>query len=91
MKLDLLPEARDWWRLWSVRLILLAAAVDFGGLLWLVGMLPPPIRDVIPLIVIDAVKVVLFGMAVLARFYPQKKLKRLREERTKREAPDALS
>lgn len=76
----LIDDARHWWRFWSIQFLLAGLAVDAGGLLWLIGLMPPPIRDVVPLIVIDVTKIVLFALAGITRFIPQTKLAEFRKK-----------
>lgn len=81
----LIDDARDWWRLWSVRLIIIAGgfslAADYGGILWLLGLLPKSIAALLPWWLIEATKVALFVLAGIARLLPQKKLDALRAKR----------
>lgn len=71
----LVPEARDWWRLWSVRLGALASLL-FSYLLAYpdilirtLNELPPEIRQAFP----PAAGLGLFVLVTLVRLYNQKK------------------
>lgn len=67
----LIPEARDWWRLWSARLLAAAIFVESMGLLGLAGALP---ARMFPPHVLDAVVLMLTAAALLARFVKQRKV-----------------
>lgn len=72
----LIPEARQWWRLWSVRLLAAAAAIDALQLLPLVGYVPRPIADLLPHATLEIVQGVLLIAALVARFVKQSKLRK---------------
>lgn len=77
MKIQLIDECREWWRLWSVRLAFVAATVAAvvtaqpALLLGLVDRLPEPWRTMI----VPVVWVVCFALPVFARLAQQPKLK----------------
>lgn len=69
----LVPEAREWWRLWSARFLVVALTIDALSLSPVVGMLPDEVRAMNPA-VFDAVQMVLVVCALLARFVSQPKV-----------------
>lgn len=69
----LVPEARDWWRLWSARFIALVIAIDALTLSPVLGMMPASVRGINPH-VFDVLQMVLMMAALIARFVRQKKV-----------------
>ncbi len=69
----LVDEAREWWRLWSVRFLAAAFMVDAMALTSVMGMLPQVFREMNPW-VFDGVQMVLVAAALIARFFKQKKV-----------------
>lgn len=82
IKRELVDEARDWWRLWSVRLngvgvaILAWVTFDPVGVLSLWHMMPSSLRDIVPPSVFQVVALTLFFLGMLARFIRQPKVTR---------------
>lgn len=71
----LVPEARQWWKLWSARLLMLALAIDAAALLPVLQSLPPGIRDEYgPLL--GVIEKALIAAALFARFVKQSKLEK---------------
>jgi hypothetical protein len=73
IKERLVPEAQDWWRLWSARFIGLAIAVDALTLSPVLSMMPDSVRSANPMI-FDVVQMVLVSAALVARFVKQPKV-----------------
>jgi hypothetical protein len=78
----LVPEARDWWRLWSVRLnaigllVLSWLWVDPVTILAVWNMLPVPVAKTIPQPVVYAIGAALFALSMMSRLVVQKKVHR---------------
>ena len=76
----LVPEARLWWRLWSVRVIALGVFLhswimfDPGAVLWLWNMMPRPLARLLPVEFVSLVSVALFLLALFMRLTRQKAL-----------------
>lgn len=80
MKIDLIEDCRNWWRMWSVRLAALAGIVagvlsaSPGLLTWLVNEFLPsgPWRVVASALI----GLVVFVIPTITRLIPQKKLEK---------------
>lgn len=78
---NLVDEARDWWRLWSVRFnavgltILAWVTFDPVSVLSLWHMMPSSLRGVVHPAAFQVVALVLFFLGLLARFVRQPKVK----------------
>ena len=76
----LVPEARDWWRLASIRLNAIGAALlawvtfDPVSVLAVWNMMPANLRGVIPANAFQFIALILFGLGMLARFVRQPKV-----------------
>jgi hypothetical protein len=76
----LVSEARDWWKLWSIRLNAVGAAIlawvtfDPVSVLAVWNMMPASLREVIPANAFQFAALVLFGLGMLARFIKQPKV-----------------
>ena len=70
----LIDEAREWWRLWSVRLIASALMVDAMTLGPVMALLPASMRETNQLL-FDVLQMVLVAAALVARMIKQKKVK----------------
>ena len=70
----LIEEAREFWRLWSVKLLAAALMVDAMTLGPVLALLPASVRDMNPLL-FDILQMVLVAAALLARLLKQKKVK----------------
>ncbi len=76
----LVPEARQWWRLWSVRLNALGVFVlswlwfDPTTVLMVWNMLPLPVAKTIPQPVVYGISFTLFALAAISRLVVQKKI-----------------
>lgn len=70
----LIPEAREWWRMWSVRFIAAALMVDAMTLGPVLALLPINVRNTNPLL-FDIFQMVLVAAALVARLIKQKKVK----------------
>ncbi len=77
----LVPEAGEWWRLWSARFMVLAIGLDALQLAPVLGMLPPSVRDMNPM-VFDGLQMLLVGAALAGRFVRQPKVTKRVEART---------
>jgi hypothetical protein len=73
IKNHLVPEVRDWWRLWSARFLIAAIALDALALAPVLGMLPHRVRNISPLL-FDSIQLILVCAALIARFVRQPKL-----------------
>lgn len=78
----LVPEAREWWRLWSTRFLGMALAIDALTLAPVMGMMPASVRAVNP-VVFDGLQMVFVGAALIGRFIRQKKVTDRVEARAK--------
>lgn len=82
IKTRLVPEARAWWKLWSIRFnsaglfILSLAQFDHIGVLSIWNMMPPAVTRVLPPEFLTWVGMTLFGLGMLARFVKQPKLEK---------------
>jgi hypothetical protein len=83
MKLHLIDGARNWWRQWSTRILIVQAiltglqAIDPGTLLAAWNMMPGAVRDYLPAGFVQKTGLVLFALnmaAILLRQVKQKKL-----------------
>ncbi len=70
----LVPEAHEWWRLWSTRFIGAAIAIDALTLAPVMGMMPPSVRSVNP-VVFDGLQMLFVGAALVGRFIRQPKVR----------------
>lgn len=78
----LIDDARNWWRLWSVRLNMLGLAVmsyiafDPAAVLHVINLMPPPVRAALP----DRVEIIvgglIFALAMISRLVVQPKLEK---------------
>jgi hypothetical protein len=73
LKDHLVPEATEWWRLWSARFLVVALTIDALSLSPVVGMLPEQVRAINPA-VFDMVQLALVACALLSRFVAQPKI-----------------
>jgi hypothetical protein len=67
--MTLIDNARNWWRLWSVRFMGAALAVDGLSLLPLIGFVPD---NLFPPALINTVQAALLLCALVARFIKQR-------------------
>lgn len=67
---NLVPGARQWWRWWSMRFLMIALAIDALTLSPVLAMMPATIRQTNPLL-FDAVQMLLVAAALLARMVKQ--------------------
>lgn len=80
IKDHLVPEARSWWRLWSIRLNALGLAIlawvqiDPVSVLVVWNMMPPSVARVLPSSVVVWFGMGLFALAMIARLVVQKKV-----------------
>ena len=80
IKDHLVPEARSWWRLWSIRLNALGLAIlawvqiDPVSVLMVWNMMPPAVARVLPSSVVVWFGMGLFALAMIARLVVQKKV-----------------
>jgi hypothetical protein len=72
-KNNLVPEATEWWRLWSARFLVVTLTIDALALSPVVGMLPEQVRAINPT-VFDIVQLALVACALLSRFVAQPKV-----------------
>lgn len=70
----LIDEAREFWRLWSVKLLASALMVDAMTLGPVLALLPANVRNTNPLL-FDVLQMVLVAAALIARLIKQKKVK----------------
>lgn len=73
----LVPEAREWWKLWSARLLGLALFIDALTLSPVLAMMPANVRAIHPE-TFDVLQMVLVAAALAARFVRQSKLEKTR-------------
>lgn len=78
--MQLIDNARQWWRLWSIRLNAIGIAIlgwvqfDPVGALTVWNMLPPAVRDVLPANFLTVAGLALFVLSMLSRVVAQPKL-----------------
>jgi hypothetical protein len=82
IKAHLVPEAREWWRLWSMRLnaigLAILAYVQFDpiGALSVFNMMPAAVRAALPEHFLTVLALFFFGLAMLARVVKQPALEK---------------
>lgn len=82
LKLHLIPNARQWWKLWSIRLNGIGLAIlgwvqfDPVGALTVWNMLPYAVRDILPPNFLTFVGLALFALSMLSRVVAQPKLEK---------------
>ncbi len=88
IKKHLIPEARDWWRMWSTWLVGAALAIeaatawfDAGQLLWVLNLAPRQLNDALPEALLLAIKITLLTLAIIAKLFRQKGLEIRRARR----------
>jgi hypothetical protein len=80
IKDHLVPEARLWWRWWSMRFNAIGLAIlawvqfDPVGVLAVWNMMPPQVRAIIPGHALTGLAFIFFALAMLARLVRQPKL-----------------
>lgn len=80
--MKLIDEARQWWKLWSVRLngiglaLLTWLALDPVALLAVWNMMPADVRGRLPGSAAALIGAVLFGLSMIARLVRQPKLEK---------------
>lgn len=78
----IVPEARQWWRWWSVRLnaaglaLLTWVQIDPVSVLTVWNMMPPTVQRVLPPNPTLALAFVLFSLALISRLVRQPKLEK---------------
>jgi hypothetical protein len=76
----LIDNARDWWRLWSIRLNAIGLAIvgwvwfDPVGVLAVWNMMPIAVRGVFPPEILFACGLLFFALSMIARLVKQPKL-----------------
>jgi hypothetical protein len=76
----LIPEARLWWRFWSVRFNALGLAIlawvqfDPVSVLYVYNMMPRPFRALMPDMLFTSLAIMLFALAMIARLVRQPKI-----------------
>lgn len=79
--MTLIANARQFWRLWSVRFNALGIALlgwvqfDPVGALAVWNMMPAPVRQLLPANLLTIIGMALFALSILARVVAQPKLK----------------
>lgn len=84
-KPQLIDDARDGWKFWSVRLNILGSALlalftfwpDSALYLW--GAMPKEVKELIPAHYTQAIALFIFIMSTVARFLKQRKLDEARK------------
>lgn len=77
-----IQDARNWWRLWSIRLnaiglsILAYVQIDPVGALSVWNMMPGEVRHVLPANIVTLIGLALFGLSMVARLVVQPNLDR---------------
>lgn len=77
-----IQDARNWWRLWSIRLnaiglsILAYVQIDPVGALGVWNMMPGEVRHVLPANIVTLIGLAFFGLSMVARLVVQPKLDR---------------
>lgn len=80
MKLKLIENARQFWRMWSIRLNAIGLAImsylwfDPMALLGVWQMMPPVVKSVLPLPTVNGVAAVLFVFAIISRVVHQPRM-----------------
>lgn len=80
--MKLINNARQWWRLWSVRLNALGLALmgwisfDPVGVLHVWNMMPRAVTQHVPPTVLTGLGAVLFALSIIARLVRQPKLEK---------------
>jgi hypothetical protein len=88
IKDHLVPEAREWWRLASIRFNAIGAALlawvtfDPVSVLGVWNMMPANLREVVPSNAFQFIALILFGLGMLARFVKQPKVQAHVADRT---------
>lgn len=82
IKDHLVPEARAWWKLWSIRLNALGLAIlawvqfDPIGVLWVWNMMPAAVTRLVPASTLTFIGMALFALSMIARVVTQPKVHR---------------
>lgn len=77
----LVPEAREWWKLWSIRLNALGLAIlawvqlDPVSVLAVWNMMPAAVTRLVPSSALTVIGMALFALSMIARLVTQPKLK----------------
>lgn len=80
--MKLIKNARDWWKLWSIRLNAIGLTIvgwvqfDPVGALAVWNMLPPAVRDFLPPNFLTIAGLLLFSLSMLSRVVAQPKLEK---------------
>lgn len=75
-----IQDARQWWRLWSIRLnaiglsILAYVQIDPVGALAVWNMMPGEVRHVLPANIVTLIGLAFFALSMIARLVVQPKL-----------------
>jgi hypothetical protein len=86
LKAHLVPEARAFWRWWSMRFNAIGLAIlayvqfDPVGTLSVFNMMPPAVRTALPEHFLTFLALFFFGLAMLARVVKQPALERHRDQ-----------
>lgn len=78
----LIDDARNWWRLWSVRLNMLGLAImsyiafDPSAVLVVINMMPAPVRSALPDRIELIVGGLIFALAMISRLVVQPRLEK---------------
>jgi hypothetical protein len=78
----LVPEACEWWKLWSLRLNAIGLAIiawvqfDPVSVLSVWNMMPANVRHVLPVEIVTAIGLALFVLSMIARLVKQPKLEK---------------
>jgi len=88
IKARLVPEAREWWMLYSTRFNAIGAALlawvtfDPVSVLGVWNMMPANLRQIVPPDVFQIIALILFALGMLGRFVKQPKVTAHVEART---------
>lgn len=78
----LVPEARAWWKLWSIRLnaaglaLLAWVQLDPVSVLAVWNMMPPAVTRLVPASALTVIGMALFALSMIARFVRQPRVHR---------------
>ena len=76
----LVPEARKWWKLWSIRLnaaglaLLAWMQIDPVSVLYVWNMMPPAVTRTLPVGAVMWLGMALFALSIIARLVSQPKV-----------------
>lgn len=82
IKDHLVPEAKAWWKLWSIRLNALGLAIlawvqfDPVSVLTVWNMMPAAVTRLVPSSALTVIGMALFALSMMARLVVQKKVNR---------------